>query len=86
MGDSVEDLILVELKKISRLLVLNLDNNRSQNEMILLMTKAGFQPKEIADLLGTTSNTVMVARSKAKSKLKKQGGNDDQQGSSEETP
>lgn len=69
MGDSENKQILMELKKISKLLALILNQNRNQNDLIKAMSKVGFQPKEIADLIGTTSNTVNVA--KAKEKIKK---------------
>jgi hypothetical protein len=87
MGDSENNLILAELRKITKLLVLNLNQDRSQNDLITAMSKIGFQPKEIAELIGTTSNTVSVAKAKAKSKSKpiKHGGDNDQQGTSQET-
>lgn len=34
---------------------------RRQNDQILLLDRAGFQPKEIAALIGTTANSVRVA-------------------------
>ncbi len=43
----------------------------TQNEAILAMADAGFGPTRIAQLLGTTANTVNVALSKAR-KAKKQ--------------
>ena len=85
MDDPESNLILTELRKISKLLVLNLNQDRSQNELIAAMSKIGFQPKEIAELLGTTSNTVSVAKAKAKSKSNIRGGHNDQQGTSQET-
>jgi len=34
---------------------------KTQKEQIALLSDAGFQPKQIADILGTTSGTVRVA-------------------------
>ena len=85
MGDSENTLILAELRKISKLLALTLPKDRNQTELIIAMSKMGFQPKEIAELLGTTSNTVSVAKAQAKSRVNKSGGNHDQQATSQET-
>jgi DNA-binding CsgD family transcriptional regulator len=54
------DDILSELRKIGRLLTLLVTQDMSQKEKIALLSTAGFQPKEIAELLGTTPNTVSV--------------------------
>ncbi len=66
------------LDKISRLLGilvrLNLQTMRgdhNQRDMILMLDSAGCGPSEIADLLGTTSNTVNVSLSIAKKKKRK---------------
>jgi DNA-binding CsgD family transcriptional regulator len=37
---------------------MGLTNGLKQKEQILLLGRVGFQPKEIAELLGTTANTV----------------------------
>lgn len=34
---------------------------KTQKQQIAFLSDAGFQPKEIADVIGTTSNTVSVA-------------------------
>ena len=44
-------------------LVLNMS---SQKEKILFLARAGLPPKDIADILGTTPNTVNVALSNAR--------------------
>lgn len=54
------DDILPELRRISRLLTLLVTKNLSQKDKIALLSSAGLQPKEIADLIGTTPNTVSV--------------------------
>ncbi len=55
--------ILQRLDKLIRLLSMHVMRDLSQREQIGLLAKAGFQPKDIADLLGTTPNTVSVTLS-----------------------
>ena len=66
---------------LTRLLAINLVNGKSQKEQIRLLSVAGMGPKEIADLLGTTSNTVNVAlsalRKKGSLNLKFEGDKED---------
>jgi DNA-binding CsgD family transcriptional regulator len=54
------DDILSELRKIGRLLTLLVTKDLGQKEKIELLSTAGLQPKEIAELIGTTPNTVSV--------------------------
>jgi DNA-binding CsgD family transcriptional regulator len=54
------DNVLSELKRISRLLTLLVTKDLNQRDKIGLLSTAGLQPKEIADLVGTTANTVSV--------------------------
>lgn len=60
MTTDAPDEILSELRKISRLLTLLVTRDLSQRDKIALLSTAGLQPKEIADLIGTTPNTVSV--------------------------
>lgn len=54
-------------EEIVRLLIIQLRREAaSQTDAILELNKAGFGPSRIADLLGTTSNTVNVALATAK--------------------
>ena len=62
----MNDELLIEIKKMNKLLALNLTKDQPQNDKILTLSNAGFKPKEIADLIGTTSNTVRVALSRMK--------------------
>jgi len=71
MNASKNDLILEELQKITKLLVLNSTKDLSQTEAIETMSKIGFQPKEIAELLGTTANTVRVTLSQRRKQTKR---------------
>jgi DNA-directed RNA polymerase specialized sigma24 family protein len=55
------DDLLTELRRITKLLVLIATKDQKQKDQIRLLDGLKFQPKEIAELLGTTSNTVNVA-------------------------
>jgi DNA-binding NarL/FixJ family response regulator len=70
MNETIEDQILQELKRISRVQVLIATRGQTQKDSIVDLARIGFQPKEIADLLGTTPNTVSVALSTLKKKTK----------------
>lgn len=63
MTTEPRDEIVVELRKISRLLTLLVTKDLSQRDKIALLSTAGLQPKEIAELIGTTANTVSVTLS-----------------------
>lgn len=73
------DDILEELKRITKILCSIATKDMIQKEQIDLLSKLGFQPKEIAELLGTSSGTVSVAlvdirkHKKAKGTRKKKG-------------
>ncbi len=78
MGKPVEELIVVKLDQLVRLTIIGLTKGVKQREQILLLDRAGFQPKDIAEALGTTSNTVSKelsmlrkARSSGDSKAKR---------------
>lgn len=70
MNDNDQE-VLSELRKITRLLVLMAVTAETQTANIQVLSKVGFAPREIAELLGTTSNTVNVALSQLRSKSKK---------------
>lgn len=58
-------------EEIVRLLAIQLRRGAaSQTEAILELGRSGFGPKRIADLLGTTANTVNVALTKDRAKKK----------------
>jgi len=57
------------LEEVVRLLTIDLRHRvSSQGEVIQELNKAGFGPSRIAELLGTTPNTVNVTIQKAKKK------------------
>lgn len=57
-----------KLDLLTRLTALSLIADKQQQEQIILLSRAGFQPKEIAEIVGTTSNTVNVSLSKHRKK------------------
>jgi hypothetical protein len=50
-----------KLDRVLRLLAMLAVKGLSQTEQIATLNRVGFAPKEIADVLGTTANTVRVA-------------------------
>lgn len=59
---------LDKLGVIARLLSLNLPQEMNQQHKIQILSESGVQPKDIAQILGTTSNTVKVALNRLKKK------------------
>ncbi len=60
MAQSTDEQALQKLDQILRILVITVTRGLKQREQIALLDQAGFQPKAIAELLGTSSNTVRV--------------------------
>jgi hypothetical protein len=61
------------MEEVVRLLAIQLRRQtESQAEAIGELSRAGFGPTRIADLLGTTANTVNVAISKQRKRPKKE--------------
>ncbi len=71
MNEDIQKAILQELKIIKKLLAQNILSGETQTKQISKLNSLGFQPKEIAEILGTTSNTVNVALSKLRKSKKK---------------
>lgn len=55
--------VLTQLDKLIRLVAVMVTRDKPQREQIAMLSKAGLQPKDIADLIGTTPNTVSVTLS-----------------------
>jgi DNA-binding NarL/FixJ family response regulator len=70
MNDPTLTGILEELKIIKKLLAHNLLTGSSQTKHIEKLSTFGFQPKDIAEILGTTANTVNVALSRIRKAAK----------------
>jgi DNA-binding CsgD family transcriptional regulator len=60
MPRTTDELILQKIDQILRILAATATAGMKQREQIALLNRAGLQPKDIADLLGTSSNTVRV--------------------------
>jgi DNA-binding CsgD family transcriptional regulator len=60
-----------KLDAIIKLMVLSLTEGKNQREQVRLLSGAGFPPKEIAETIGTTPNTVRVALSNLRRKTGK---------------
>jgi hypothetical protein len=73
MNQTYDERALEKLDQILRILVLNATRDFKQRQQIDFLDKAGFAPKVIAELLGTSSNLVRVElvavrKSRAKNK------------------
>jgi hypothetical protein len=66
MGDPQLESIEKKLDVLIRLLGSLVIVNKSQGEQISILNKAKFQPKEIAEIIGTSRNAVSVYLSKKK--------------------
>jgi DNA-binding CsgD family transcriptional regulator len=60
MPRTTDELILEKIDQILRILAAAATTGMKQREQIALLNRAGLQPKNIAELLGTSSNTVRV--------------------------
>lgn len=63
MDEKMGQVLSVKLDAIIKLMVFGMTEGKSQTEQIRLLSAAGFKPKDIAETLGTTPNTVRVALS-----------------------
>lgn len=61
MANEVENSVSEKLDRILRLLGMIVVKGLTQTQQIATLNRAGFAPKEIAYVLGTTANTVRVA-------------------------
>ena len=60
MPKATEEQTLEKLDQILRILVAAVSRGIKQREQIAMLDRAGFSPKAIAELIGTSSNTVRV--------------------------
>lgn len=58
--------LLEALDRIAKLLALLVAQGKTKREAILRLADVGFRPRDIAELLGTTGNTVRVTLHQAK--------------------
>lgn len=59
-----------KLDRLIKLLAVNITLGKGQEVQIKLLNNAGFKPKEIADIISTTANTVRVVLTKIRKKFK----------------
>jgi len=71
MEEKQYDQLTGKLDNITRLLATLVVEDKNDREAIFLLSRVGFQPKEIAEFLGTTPNTVRVTLSNLKKSVKK---------------
>jgi hypothetical protein len=72
MNDEQFEELKAKLKLITKLLALNfVKDYKTQTDQIIMLSSFGFQPIEIAELIGTTNNYVNVILSRARSKTRK---------------
>jgi hypothetical protein len=64
------DEVLVELKKMNKLLAMMITKDINNIDKIVILSKAGYQAKEIAELIDSTPNTVSVTLYKMKKNKK----------------
>jgi DNA-directed RNA polymerase specialized sigma24 family protein len=64
--------IIERLDKLTRLIAISNTKGLTSTDRIILLNQAGFAPREIADMLNTTSNVVSVTLSlRRKKEMKK---------------
>ena len=61
MAQINDELVVEKLDRVLRLLALIAVKGMSQTDQIAILDRVGVAPKEIAEIVGTTSNTVRVA-------------------------
>lgn len=72
MANDIEA-VIEKLDTLTRLVAIGLVQGKSQRDQIELLSNAKLQPREIADLIGTTSNTVSVNLTAIRKAKKKSG-------------
>ena len=60
MNDTQFEEIKTRLDKLIRIVALSSTKGLTSTDSIFMLHQAGFAPKEIADIIGTTSNVVNV--------------------------
>ncbi len=68
MTDSQYQELSNKLDVLTRLTALSLVTDRESPDQSILLSRAGFQPKQIAELVGTTANAVRIALSRYRKK------------------
>ena len=69
MGQSELQEISEKIDAVVRLLAVSVTAGKKRTEKLVLLSQAGFQPKKIAELLGTTPNSVRVELSRLRKRV-----------------
>ncbi len=69
MGDGL-DIVTERLDRLISLLQISVLEGKTQREQIELLSKVGLPPREIAEVIETTANTVRVALTVMRKKKK----------------
>jgi len=73
MDQDISTQLLRKMDILIGLTALAVLQGKPQRDQIEILSRAGLPPREIAGLVGTTSNTVRVTRSQAKKNSKRVG-------------
>lgn len=71
-GDADLGDVVAELRRSNRLLAVLATRGLDQKESVLLLDAVGFQPRQIAAVLGVTANRVRVALHRARKASQRQ--------------
>jgi len=69
--DDINKRLLEKIDVLVRLSALNIIKDKKYTEQVELLSSVGLQPKEIADLLGKTPNSVRVTLSRLRKNKRK---------------
>lgn len=70
MDEKQFDVLMGRLDTVAKLLAFNIVSNKSVNEQVEILTKAGLRASDIADILGKTENQIYVTQSLLRKKKK----------------
>ncbi len=70
MAESDSQQLLLETRRISRFLIEVITKDMNQSEKIELLNRVGYEPREIAPIVGTTPNSVRVTMSNLRKQKK----------------
>ncbi len=70
MTDDQYESLSAKLNTLIRLVALSIIADKKRLEQFIILSNAGFKAKEIAEIVGTTPNTVRVALSRIRKEMK----------------
>lgn len=60
MTDVQFEEIIEKIEQLTRIVALSVINDKKRDDQLVLLSNAGFQPKDIASMVDTTPNAVRV--------------------------